>query len=93
VMIAQAVMYLPGLRAKDYIIDAGGYTERSLKNKVIIVRPNAEVVVGDIRMHVQPGDEVLVPPRVDSKTLQNFADVTQVIFQLAVTTAVVLAIL
>jgi hypothetical protein len=36
---------------------------------------------------------VLLPPRVDSKSLQNFADVTQIIFQIAITTAVVIAIL
>jgi hypothetical protein len=51
------------------------------------------VVVGDGNMQLMPGDEVLVPPRIDAKTLQNFADVTQVVFQLAVSTAVVLLIL
>ena len=35
-------------------------------------------------------DEVLVPPKVDSKVLQNFSDVTTVIYQLAVSAAVVL---
>lgn len=93
VMIAQAVMYRPGLSASDYIQDAGGHTERADKKKVIIIHQNASVSVGDPDMAVRPGDEVLLPPRVDSKALQNFADVTQVIFQIAVTTAVVVAIL
>ncbi len=93
VMVAQAVTYRPGLKAKDYIRDAGGHTDRADKKKVIIIHPNAAVSVGDPDMSVRPGDEVLLPPRVDSKSLQNFADVTQIIFQIAVTTAVVIAIL
>jgi protein involved in polysaccharide export with SLBB domain len=93
VMVAQAVMYRSGLTAGDYINDAGGHTDRAEKKKVIVIRPNAEVLVGDWDMPVRPSDEVLIPPRVDSKTLQNFADVVQVIFQIAVTTAVVLAVI
>jgi protein involved in polysaccharide export with SLBB domain len=93
VMLAQAVMYRPGLRAEDYIGEAGGHTDRADSGKVIVIHPNAEVAIGGPNMKIQPGDEVLVPPRVDSKTLQNFADVSQVIFQLAVTTAVVLLVI
>ncbi|MBX3127609.1 MAG: polysaccharide biosynthesis/export family protein [Polyangiaceae bacterium] len=93
VMVAQAVMYRPGLRARDFVIDAGGYSDRADQTKIIVIHPNAQVVVGDGNIRVGPGDEVLVPPRIDSKTLQNFADVTQVIFQIAVSTAVVLLVL
>ena len=42
---------------------------------------------------LRPGDEVLVPPRVDTKSLQNVADVTQIIYQVAVSAAVVLRLL
>lgn len=93
VMMTQAVMLRPGATAADYIADAGGYTDRSDRSKVIVIRANAEVAIGDTDLLIYPGDELLVPPRVDSKSLQNAVDVTQVIYQIAVAAAVVLAIL
>jgi protein involved in polysaccharide export with SLBB domain len=93
VMMTQAVMFRPGATAEDYIADAGGYTDRSDRGKVIVIRANAEVAIGDTDLPIYPGDEVLVPPKVDTKVLQNAVDVTQVIYQIAVSAAVVLAIL
>ena len=91
--MTQAVMFRPGARASEYIADSGGYTDRSDRDRVIVIRANAEVAVGDTDMPVYPGDEILVPPKVDKKLLQNAVDVTQVIYQIAVSAAVVVAIL
>jgi protein involved in polysaccharide export with SLBB domain len=93
VMMTQAVMFRPKATAADYITDSGGYTDRSDKSRVIVIHANAEVTVGDTDMPVFPGDEILIPPKVDTKVLQNAVDVTQVIYQIAVSAAVVLAIL
>jgi protein involved in polysaccharide export with SLBB domain len=93
VMMTQAVMFRVGATAEDYIADAGGYTDRSDRGKVIVIRANAEVAIGDTDLPIYPGDEVLVPPKVDTKALQNAVDITQVIYQIAVSAAVVIAIL
>jgi protein involved in polysaccharide export with SLBB domain len=93
VMMTQAVMFRPGATAEDYIRDAGGYTDRSDDDRVIVIHPNAEVKIGDPDLPIRPGDEVLVPPKIDSKVLQNTVDITQVIYQIAVSAAVVIAIL
>jgi protein involved in polysaccharide export with SLBB domain len=93
VMMAQAVMFQPGATIEDYIRDAGGYTDRADEDRVIIVHPNAEVAMGDPDGQIRPGDEILIPPRVDSKFLQSAVDVTQVIYQVAVSAAVIVAIL
>jgi hypothetical protein len=93
VMMAQAVMFRPGMTAADYIEDAGGYTDRSDEERVIVIHQNAEVAIGDPDLPISPGDEVLVPPHVDTKTLQSVADVTQIIYQIAVSAAVVPALL
>jgi len=93
VMMTQAVMFRPKATAAEYITDSGGYTDRSDHGRVIIIRANAEVAVGDTDLPVYPGDEILVPPKVDTKLLQNSIDVTQVIYQIAVSAAVVIAIL
>ncbi len=92
VMMAQAVMYRPGAEAEDYIEDAGGYTDRGDNDKVVIIHPNAEVTIGGPGVDVGPGDEVLVPPDVDIKWLQNVADVTSIIYQIAVSTAVMISL-
>lgn len=91
--MTQAVLFRPGARAADYIVDSGGFTDRSDTNRVIIIRANAEVAIGSSSLPVFPGDEILVPPKVDTKVLQNSIDVTQVIYQIAVSAAVVVAIL
>lgn len=91
--MTQAVMFRPQATAEDYITDSGGYTDRSDRSRVIVIRANAEVVVGDTDLPVFPGDEILIPPKVDTKVLQNAVDVTQVIYQIAVSAAVVIAIL
>jgi protein involved in polysaccharide export with SLBB domain len=93
VMMTQAVMFRPGATAEDYIADSGGFTDRSDRGKVIVIRANAEIAIGDTDMPIFPGDELLVPPKVDTKALQNAVDITQVIYQIAVSAAVVLAIL
>lgn len=92
VWMSQAVMYEKDLTAEDYIEAAGGYTDRADANKVIVVHADASVEIGDPDMKIQPGDEILVPPRVDSKVVQNVLDVTQVIYQIAIAAAVVLAL-
>jgi protein involved in polysaccharide export with SLBB domain len=92
VMMAHAVMYEPGMTAERYIGLAGSYSERADENKVIIIHANAEVEIGSPGSRVGPGDEILVPPRVDTKRLQNIADLTQVLYQIAVAAAVVLAL-
>lgn len=93
VMMAHAVLWRPGARARDYVQAAGGYSERADHGRVIVIHANAEVAIGGPNTPILPGDEILVPPEIDTKALQNAADLTQVIYQIAVSAAVVLAIL
>src|SRR5690606_7202001 len=63
IFMSQAVMYKPGWTARDYIEQAGGYTERAEKGRVIVHHPNARVEIGGPGAKIQPGDEILVPPK------------------------------
>lgn len=92
VMMAQAVMYAPGQKAKHYIEAAGGYSHRADKRRVIVMRQSAEVNLDDPRTEIAPGDEILIPPKVDKKAFQNAVDVTQVLYQIAVSAAVIVAL-
>jgi protein involved in polysaccharide export with SLBB domain len=92
VQMTQAVIYHPDLRVRDYVRLAGGYSDRASRRQVIVLHANAGVTMADDDARVRPGDEILVPPRVDSKLLQNTMDITSVIYQIAVAAAVVLSI-
>jgi protein involved in polysaccharide export with SLBB domain len=89
VLVASALMYDPKATASDYVERAGGYSERADQGKLIINRASAEVVVVDGDTQIYPGDEILVPPEIDSKTIQNIGDVTEIVYQIAVAAAVV----
>jgi protein involved in polysaccharide export with SLBB domain len=92
VQMTQALIYDPALRARDYVRQSGGHSNRADRDRIIILHADASVSMGDLDSRVRPGDEILVPPKVDSKLLQNTMDITSVIYQIAVAAAVVLAI-
>lgn len=94
VMAPQALVYVPGDRAEDYIARVGGYTERADENRFLIRRRNGEVVQsGQIaqyaRVPVREGDEIIVFPRIPVKNLQVAATITEILFRLAAITATV----
>lgn len=90
VQIAQAVMYRPDLSARDYVQMAGGFSRRANRDEVLIRRANAEILIGGWDTPIQPGDQVMIPPAVDEKWLQNGIDLAQVVYQIAIAASVVL---
>lgn len=90
VQMPHAVQYRPDLSVLEYVQMAGGFSNRAHVGRFIIVRANAEIEVGGTHLAVRPGDEVIVPPSVDDKWLQNGIDLAQVIYQIAVAASVVL---
>lgn len=91
VMIPKAVVYNGKYNAAGYVADAGGFTDRADKSGILVVHANGEIEKADATK-IQPGDLLMVLPRYDSKAYQIFKDVMQLLFQLAVTTKVVLTI-
>jgi protein involved in polysaccharide export with SLBB domain len=92
VFAPQALGFEPGETARHYISRAGGYTDRGDQGKVIIRRPNGQVVIASLSTPVQPGDEVIAPPRVDFKTFQFTKDVTQILYQIAISAGVLIGL-
>ena len=90
--MTQAVVYAPGMTAGDYIARAGGFTDRGDDDNIIVMHASAEVTMGDEDSNIRPGDSILVAPEVDSKVFQNFSDLTQVLYQIAVAAAVIVAL-
>ncbi|TKX32191.1 polysaccharide biosynthesis/export family protein [Campylobacter aviculae] len=90
VSLPGAFVYSKGENLKYYIDLAGGYGERADTSKVLVIRNNgkAEKYSGGVSMY--PGDSILVLPKVESENLQIFSMLTQILYQIAVATNVVL---
>lgn len=83
VLMPQAVVYNPDAKLDDYVAWAGGFTNRANDKRIAVVHANGLVEFKD-QGQVRPGDQILVLPKVDSKTMQSVKDITQIIYQIAV---------
>ncbi|MEZ8144299.1 sugar transporter [Enterovibrio norvegicus FF-454] len=89
VVMPQAIVFNPKAKITDYIAWAGGYTERANYERPLIVRANGMIEFGD-NAKLQAGDQLLILPKVDAKTMQAVKDITQIVYQIAVAANVVL---
>ncbi len=83
----RAILWQPNLRLEDYIQQAGGFSERGSSSNVLIRRPSGERVI-DPRTPLRPGDEIIALPRLDPRYLQLGLDISQIIFQTALSARV-----
>lgn len=96
VMLPGAQSYVAGMDFDDYIDSCGGYSFRANTDNVLIIKKNGHIINYDpssifsTSYDVKPGDAILVMGKVDSKYLQVVKDITQVVYQIAVSAAVVL---
>jgi len=68
-------------RVSDYIKAAGGFTSKADRGRILVLRQD-----GGIREdgRVQPGDRILVLPKMDSKIFELVKDFTQILYQIAI---------
>ena len=94
VLFPNAVAHQIGLSLKDYIERAGGYTQSADNSRVVVAHRDGSFEQADAtrliaNTAVRPGDQVLVLPKVDEKQRQFWKDLTQIIFQIALSAKVV----
>jgi protein involved in polysaccharide export with SLBB domain len=100
VLFPNAIVFDQALDVDDYIRRAGGYTQNAETARVIVAHRDgsyAEVgqdkgffSFGNGEVAVRSGDEILVLPKIDVKSRQIFKELTQIIYQIAVSAGVVL---
>ncbi|MAD09272.1 MAG: sugar transporter [Alteromonas sp.] len=92
VLMPQSVVFNPDAELSDYVAWAGGFSERANDARILVIRANGMVDFYDVddNSDVAAGDQVIVLPRVDAKTLQAVKDITQIIYQIAVAANVAL---
>ncbi|VVS92363.1 polysaccharide biosynthesis/export family protein [Desulfoluna spongiiphila] len=89
--------YVAEMTARDYIDLAGSLTARADTENILVLHQNGRVVKCDSekmlkKMAVKTGDSVLVLPKMDGKKLQIAKDLTQIMYQVAVSAGVLLAL-
>lgn len=96
VLFPNAVAYDPGLALVDYIDLAGGYTQNRKSARIILAHRNGSFVEYDperpSQVQVHSGDEILVLPKIDVKSRQVTKDLTQILYQIAISAGVVLGL-
>jgi len=97
VLFPNAVAFESGMSLQEYINRAGGYTQTADNSRVVIARRDGSFEQTDAARvtasaTVRPGDQVLVLPKVDEKKRQFWKDLTQIIYQVAVSAKVVLGL-
>ncbi|MDR1045040.1 MAG: polysaccharide biosynthesis/export family protein [Candidatus Adiutrix sp.] len=91
VMLPNSVAYSSKMSLTDYITGAGGFTDRADKGNILVVKPNGEVGPAKT-LGLGPGDNLMVMPAYDSKDMQIFKDLTQVIYQIAIAAGVAIGL-
>lgn len=86
-----------GYSAYDYITLAGGLTERADDENILVVSQNGSVKKYDSEralknVSIQSGDSVLVLPKVSGQNIQLVKGVTQIMYQIAVSVGVLVAL-
>jgi protein involved in polysaccharide export with SLBB domain len=95
VLFPNAVAYNDKLSLDDYIALAGGYTQNRKSARIILAHRDGSFVDydgGGRDTEIRSGDEILVLPKIDVKSRQIAKDLTQILYQIAVSAKVVLGL-
>lgn len=83
VIFPNALAYDSKAAADDYVARSGGYTQGADRARVLVVRQDG--TVGEARnVALQPGDEIMVLPKIETKSVELTRGITQIIYQIAV---------
>jgi len=91
VFVTQAMLHREGLRARDYIELAGGFSDQAFTGRLVVMHPNGEVTTSKNPV-VSAGDEIIVMPEVPTKNLQLASILADIIYKVAIATSVALGI-
>jgi len=89
VLFPNAIAYDASYTIDDYIQRAGGYTVNADVSRVLVAHRDGSFEQNPAGARIRPGDDLLVLPKVDTKARQFFKDLTQIMFQIALTAKVV----
>lgn len=101
VLFPNAIAYNAGLGVQDYIHRAGGYSQSADTSRIIVAHRDGSFEEagaggwslfdnGSGQAGIKPGDEILVLPKVQTKSIEVARGITQILYQIAIATKVIL---
>ena len=90
VLFPNAISWDKKLDVNDYIEKCGGLTQKSGQSKIIVIHQDGSAVNADDVDDIQPGDEIMVLPKYESKNLEITRGISTILYQLAVAAKVIL---
>ncbi|NMH59742.1 polysaccharide biosynthesis/export family protein [Alteromonas ponticola] len=94
VLVPQSVVYNSDADMEDYLAWAGGFTQRADSDRILVIKKNGNVKIssldssfwfsGNGNVDIEAGDQVIVLPSIEMKSLQAIKDITQIIYQIAI---------
>lgn len=96
VALPGAFVFMGSKKLSYYVKLAGDFSSRADKSRVLVIHSNGKAQKYSVGFWgsatVKPGDSVLVLPKVDTQGLQITSMITQILYQIAIATNVVLNI-
>jgi protein involved in polysaccharide export with SLBB domain len=98
VMFPNAILADQKRTVADYINLAGGFTQKASNSRILLLHRDGtfsqieKSELEDRNIQVTPGDEIFVLPQVETKSLQITKDFTSVLYQIAVSAGVLVAL-
>jgi protein involved in polysaccharide export with SLBB domain len=96
VLFPTAIAFNKKLTIEDFIAKAGGTNQGASDFNILVMSPNGEFTKAnddlDEENFINPGDEIFVLAEPDTKSMQLVKDLTQVMYQIAVSAAVILTL-
>ena len=99
VLFPNAIAFESAMEIPDYVRGAGGYTQNADAARIVVAHRDGSFEQGGDNggvfglatpdPTVRAGDEILVLPKIDVKSRQIWKDLTQIIYQIAVSARVV----
>ena len=89
--MAKAVTYDSRMSLDDYLAAVGGVSARADDDHILIAKQNGEIGLAE-DLGIQPGDRILVLPKVDTKGMLLAKDLMQIVYQIAVATKIAMDI-
>lgn len=96
VIMPNTVIYDADKSLLDYIDAAGGFTQNAEVSQVLVMHQDGSfervergTFADEVNAELNPGDQVLVLPKIDTKSMQIAKEWMQIIFQIALSAGVV----
>jgi protein involved in polysaccharide export with SLBB domain len=92
VLFPNTIAFDPKLTLEDYINLSGGYTQKADTSRIIIAHRDGSFEDAKNNEKIRAGDEIMILPKVDTKSLEIGRAITQIIYQIAVAAKVLLTL-